>query len=40
MNKIIGLDVSKDWLDVCIYTSQEKPTYNRYPNNKHGHIIL
>jgi len=40
MSKIIGLDVSKDWLDICIYTSQGHPVHNRYPNNKSGHIKL
>ncbi len=27
MSKIIGLDVSKKWLDICLYESNNKPIY-------------
>ncbi|BFD45933.1 MAG: hypothetical protein DMENIID0002_05790 [Rickettsia endosymbiont of Sergentomyia squamirostris] len=28
MNKIIGLDVSKNWLDICVYNTSDKPKYH------------
>ncbi len=30
MNKIIGLDVSKNWLDICVYNTRDKPKYHRF----------
>jgi len=36
MKRIIGLDVSKQWLDVCIYTDG-KAMYYRFLNNESGH---
>ncbi|WP_425360965.1 IS110 family transposase [Candidatus Tisiphia endosymbiont of Stenodema calcarata] len=40
MSKIIGLDVSKKWLDICLYESNNKPIYNRFSNDKLGHEEL
>ena len=40
MNKIIGLDVSKKWLDVCVYVSNSKPIYHRFANDELGHEEL
>ncbi len=34
MSKIIGLDVSKKWLDICLYESNNNPIYYRFPNDK------
>ncbi|WP_341750824.1 IS110 family transposase [Candidatus Tisiphia endosymbiont of Sialis lutaria] len=40
MSKIIGLDVSKKWLDICLYESNNNPIYYRFPNDKLGHQEL
>jgi transposase len=40
MSKIIGLDISKNWLDACIYESNVVPTYKRLGNNEIGHHEL
>ncbi|WP_342259457.1 IS110 family transposase [Candidatus Tisiphia endosymbiont of Metellina segmentata] len=37
MNKIIGLDVSKNWLDICVYNTRDKPKYHRFANDAAGH---
>lgn len=37
MNKIIGLDVSKNWLDICVYNTSDKPKYHRFANDAAGH---
>ncbi|WP_417905493.1 hypothetical protein [Candidatus Tisiphia endosymbiont of Micropterix aruncella] len=37
MNKIIGLDVSKKWLDICVYMPNNKPIYHRFANDNLGH---
>ncbi|WP_342259943.1 IS110 family transposase [Candidatus Tisiphia endosymbiont of Metellina segmentata] len=37
MNKIIGLDVSKNWLDICVYNTRDKPKYHRFANDVAGH---
>jgi peroxiredoxin family protein len=37
MNKIIGLDVSKNWLDICVYNTSDKPKYHRFANDAVGH---
>ncbi|WP_341752137.1 transposase [Candidatus Tisiphia endosymbiont of Piscicola geometra] len=37
MNKIIGLDVSKNWLDICVYNTRDKPKYHRFANDATGH---
>ena len=37
MNKIIGLDVSKNWLDICVYNTSDKPKYHRFANDTAGH---
>ena len=37
MNKIIGLDVSKNWLDICVYNTRDKPKYHRFANDASGH---
>lgn len=36
MDKIIGLDVSKTSLDICIYVSNEKPVHHRFANTAIG----
>lgn len=40
MSKIISLDVSKQWLDICIYMPSINPIYNRFSNDKLGHEEL
>ncbi|WP_341750404.1 IS110 family transposase [Candidatus Tisiphia endosymbiont of Sialis lutaria] len=40
MSKIIGLDVSKKWLDICLYESNNNSIYYRFPNDKLGHQEL
>lgn len=37
MSKIIGLDVSKQWLDICVYNTSDKPKYHRFANDAAGH---
>lgn len=37
MNKLIGLDVSKNWLDICVYNTRDKPKYHRFANDAAGH---
>lgn len=37
MGKIIGLDVSKQWLDICVYNTRDKPKYHRFANDAVGH---
>jgi transposase len=37
MDKIVGLDVSKKWLDICIYMPNNKPIYHRFLNEQSGH---
>ena len=37
MNKIIGLDVSKNCLDICVYNTSDKPKYHRFANDAVGH---
>lgn len=40
MNTILGLDVSKEWLDACFYEADHKPVYHRFINDPTGHNKL
>ncbi|WP_375332873.1 MULTISPECIES: hypothetical protein [unclassified Candidatus Tisiphia] len=37
MNQIIGLGVSKKWLDICVYMLNNKPIYHCFLNEQSGH---
>jgi transposase len=34
---LLPTDVSKNWLDICIYSTIKNPIYNRYSNDESGH---
>ncbi|MDN3030458.1 MAG: transposase [Candidatus Tisiphia sp.] len=37
---MLSTDISKKWLDICLYESNNKPIYNCFSNDKLGHEEL
>ncbi|AXI24085.1 Transposase [Cardinium endosymbiont of Sogatella furcifera] len=40
MNRILGLDIGKTWLDACFYSQEAKSVYKRFRNDEQGHKEL